>query len=125
MDNLTPEQIKQMIAMLHSMLPNEDNSINKQENTEQEFTSNIKTKKVSTRQQSFKNKFIDMPEKNMHKEDREIDKILAVSHPTPRIRKAPLIDVTCRVCGKREKVPSSIVMDGSRYKCNKCCSGAG
>jgi hypothetical protein len=81
MDNLTPEQIKQMIQMLQSMLPKD---VSKAEEAEDEFVSTIKTKKVSAKKSNFKNKFNDMAEKNMHKEDIEIDKKLHTADPTPR-----------------------------------------
>lgn len=112
-----PEQIKQLIAMLQNMLPKEE-----------ETNSVIKTKSVrtSSKKKQLKNKFLDMPEKDMHKADSVIDKKLAVHPPTPRNRKFSKIDVKCRTCGKYEKVNPSIVPEQiDRYKCNKCSSSSG
>lgn len=108
--------------MLQNMLTAEESKETEQDD---DFVSTIKTKKVSTKKSNFKNKFLQMSEMHLHKEDREIDKQLSVSPPTPRNRSNALIKVTCRVCGKVEEISGSLVMDQSRYKCNKCCSGAG
>lgn len=121
--DLTPDQIQQMIAMLQSMLPKNDN-IDTQEQ-EEEFVSSIKTKKVSMKKNTFKNKFNDMAEKNMHKEDIAIDKKLNISNPTPRRKGNSLTEVQCRVCGKKETINAGLIVDKTRYKCNSCASGAG
>lgn len=120
MDNLTPDQIKQMISMLSAMLPQDAGT-----NDDDEFVSSIKTKKVTSKKSNFKNKFLEMSEKNLHKEDTEIDKLLSVTAPTPRNRNNSTVKVRCRVCGKQEDISASLVLDKDRYKCNKCCSGAG
>lgn len=119
--DLTPDQIQQMIAMLQSMLPKNDNI----ETQEEEFVSSIKTKKVSMKKNTFKNKFNDMAEKNMHKEDIAIDKKLNISNPTPRRKSNSLTEVQCRVCGKKETINAGLIVDKTRYKCNSCASGAG
>lgn len=124
--DLTPEQIQQMITMLQSMLPNSSTKIEEQEEEDTEFVSTIKTKKVSSGKKSnFKNKFNDMPEKNMHKEDVLIDQKLNVSGPTPRRKNNSLTEAQCRVCGKKEVISAGLIMDKSRFKCNNCSSGAG
>lgn len=120
---LSPNQIKQMIALLQTMLPQDgDNAVE-----EEERESPIKTKKttVSKSKNKYKNKFLSMDEKNMHKEDSEIDKKLCVSPPVARNREASLVKVKCRVCGKSEQVSIGMVGDGDRYKCNKCSISAG
>jgi transposase-like protein len=62
-----------------------------------------------------------MFEKNMHKEDVEIDKKLAKHPPSARSREFTPVEVTCRVCGKTEEVNPSLIYDApNRYKCNKC-----
>lgn len=118
-----PEQIKQLISLLQNLLPEE----NKEEEEEEEFSSKIKTKTRSSKSKNnAKNKFLQMPERNMHKDDIEIDKKLAVNAPTPRTRKFEPVNVRCRVCGKQEKVNPGIVADSvDRYKCNKCAGSAG
>lgn len=118
-----PEQIKQLISLLQNLLPSEETE--KPEESEQ-FSTKIKTKTRSSKnKEKNNNKFLSMPERNMHKEDIEIDKKLSVNPPTPRTRKFEPIDARCRVCGKTEKVNPSIVSDSDRYKCNKCSSSAG
>lgn len=72
------------------------------------------------------NLFLDMPEKDMHKNDVAIDQKLKSSQPVVRNRTAALIDVKCRVCGKEESVSGQLIVDGvNRYKCNGCARGAG
>ncbi len=119
LDIKNPEQIKQLIALLQNLLP-EDND---QEHTE----SKIKTKTRSAKNRpKQKNKFLDMPEMKMHKDDSKIDEKLSVAPPTPRTRKFNPIDVKCRVCGKQEKVSPSVIPESvDRYKCNKCSGSAG
>jgi hypothetical protein len=125
--NLDPQQIQQMILMLQSMLPKQDNPLSEQ---------NIpKTKKKSPRTNNkskesipnlSNNKFDAMVEKRMHKEDIEIDKKLIVQPPVPRTRAFNLVSATCRVCGKKENVNPVLITDSlDRYKCNKCSGAAG
>ena len=66
------------------------------------------------------NKFETMDVRGMHKDDVEIDRVLNVKPPSPRTRKYNSVDVTCRSCGKREKVNPVLVTEASRYKCNAC-----
>lgn len=110
MDNLTPDQIHQMISLLQSMLPKEEAE------TKQTTNRSNKSKKPSR-----DNKFNDMMEKNMHKEDVELDKKLSIHPPVPRTRHFKGIDVQCRICGKRERVNPALIPESvERYKCNKC-----
>lgn len=123
MDNLTPEQIKKMISLLQSMLTDEqpEVTIEKEEAEQNAITTRNKKPRVSNI-----NKFDEMMESNLHKDDIEIDKKLAKYAPTPRLRKFQPISVVCRVCGKKESISPSLVHDSvDRYKCNKCSQGAG
>jgi len=122
-----PEQIKQLISLLQKMLPSDDNKDKDNDKDDSSFESPIKTKSArANRTKSPKNKFLDMQEKNMHKEDIAIDKKLSISSPTPRNRKFKLIEVRCRSCGKKEKVNPAIVPDSvDRYKCNNCSTTSG
>jgi|694.fasta_scaffold06833_9 hypothetical protein len=115
--DLSPKQIQQMIDMLQLMLDNQSSETNTEVEDEPTPT---KTKKSN-----FYNKFSDMPEKNMHKEDVEIDQRLQQKPPMPRTRKTNLVSVKCRVCGKQDKVSPSLVISTDRYKCNKCSISAG
>jgi hypothetical protein len=126
--NLDPQQIQQMIMMLQAMLP-------KQDGQESSGQSDTKSKKKSPRSnnknkptitKTSTNKFDSMMEKRMHMEDIEIDKKLIVQPPVPRARAFNLVNVVCRVCGKRESVNPVLITDSiDRYKCNKCSGAAG
>ncbi len=113
-----PEQIKQLIGLLQSLLPSEDLSNNKTKKP----TRTRKTKKEKSKQNDklVNNKFLEMAEANMHKDDLAIDKKLAKFPPTPRSRKFISIEVRCRSCGKTEQVNAVLVHDKDRYKCNRC-----
>ena len=67
-----------------------------------------------------------MPERNLHKEDVQIDKMLQKVPPVSRNRKTSFVDVCCRVCGKKEKINASLLFEAiDRYKCNKCSINPG
>lgn len=122
-----PEKIQELIALLGSLLT---------ESGEEEKKPQTKTtrrkrtaKKQTTSKKSEKNKieettnkFLDMPEMHMHKEDNAIDAKLQKFAPTPRTRShASTVSVRCRVCGKQEEINTSLLFEGAnRYKCNKC-----
>lgn len=125
------QDIKQLITILQKMLvDNQDEKMlssskaSTKKTTKSNDSSVIKThnKKIST---EHYNKFIDMPEKDMHKEDTEIDKKLNKNGPTPRTRSFNFVDVTCRVCGKKESISPALVDSISRYKCNTCATSSG
>lgn len=118
MDNLTPDQIKQIIQMLQSMLPAEPVTTETQE----------KPKPIASKSntKTFINKFDQMQEAHLHKEDIAVDKVLSVYGPTPRTRHFDPIDVQCRVCGKKESINPNMLHDApSRYKCNDCSRSPG
>jgi hypothetical protein len=117
-----PEQVQALITLLSSLLPQND----KVETDEEAPTNNIRTKKVKRDKKKNNNKFLSMPEFKMHKEDVEIDKLLQVHPPTARQRDTPLVDVVCRVCGKKETVSTTLASENrGRYKCNTCSTNAG
>ncbi|MEX0597956.1 MAG: hypothetical protein WD512_15815 [Candidatus Paceibacterota bacterium] len=129
MDNLSPEQIQAMIAMLQHMLPNKNNeeteNFSVKKTKRKNSSSNTQSKSTGGREQHY-NKFVDMPEKNMHKEDIIVDKKLIVQAPVPRGRPFKPVNVVCRVCGKKEKVSPGLVPESfDRYKCNKCSAVSG
>lgn len=116
-----PEQIKQLIEALQNMLPKN----NTEENNFDDSKIKTKSTKLSKSNRN-KNKFLDMPEKDMHKADIKIDKKLSINPPTPRSRKFSTIEVCCRSCGKKEQISPQLVPDSrDRYKCNKCSSSGG
>lgn len=128
MDNLSPQQIQQMIQLLQSMLPDDsvaqnDSVADEQESIKKPKTS-IKPKARKTNKPKRENKFDEMNEKFMHKEDVAIDQKLIVQPPVPRARKFKMLDAMCRVCGKKEKI-NPVLMTESGYKCNKCSASPG
>lgn len=124
--NVEPEKIQALISILQSMLSPDDNQ-DAQEITEEKSIS--KTKKSNKKDTKIKkqgtNKFDNMPEMRMHKEDIAVDKKLSIHPPVPRARPFELLNVQCRVCGKKENVNPALLSDYDRYKCNKCSSSAG
>tara|TARA_A100001201_G_scaffold141676_1_gene137699 strand:- start:1586 stop:1963 length:378 start_codon:yes stop_codon:yes gene_type:complete len=123
-DNLSPKQIKQMIKMLSAMLPEDDEPAVEQQSEPQFSNSAIKSKNID-RKSPRVNKFEQMAEFNMHKEDVEFDRKVSKLPPVPRTRKYNAINVKCRVCGKEESVSPTLIESVDRYKCNKCSSMAG
>lgn len=137
-----PEQIKNLILLLQSMLPDttdpvpvtkkkrKKKSVKLQdqeiEDSSLSFNTKIKTKNKRSPQPSSINKFEKMSEFNMHKDDGEVDKKLAKHPPVARTRDFEPISVVCRICGKKEDVSPALVYEGpSRYKCNNCSTQAG
>lgn len=111
-----PEKIKDLITLLSSLLPQQEQTAN--------TTEVIATKKINTKQKR-ENHFLSMPEAKMHKEDCEIDKKLQKYPPTVRNRPINYVDVRCRVCGKSENIAESLVDSVDRYKCNNCSRSPG
>ena len=113
-----------LIAILQKGLTDEEEELQYKEAPTP--TKKKTTKKKTTKNPPRVNKFDSMPEKDMHKELTEIDKVLwGDRKPIPRTRKSTMTKARCRICGKTENVSSSLVDSHERYKCNKCaaCSG--
>lgn len=120
-----PDQIKTLISVLQSLLPTED-----KENATEETPQNQKIKtrgpRKKTDSQKSINKFEKMSEFAMHKDDIAIDKALSKHPPVGRMREFEMVDVVCRICGKKETINPSLLFDSkSRYKCNNCSTQAG
>jgi hypothetical protein len=121
---LEKEDIKQLIAILQKgLVEDEEKGLE---------VSKTKTKKGVIKNKSrnsseeHENKFLQMAEKNMHKSDSLIDKKLKKFPPTPRNRPASMVNVVCRVCGKKDFVSSQILPESAaRYKCNNCATTGG
>lgn len=122
LENLSqnPEQIKQLIGLLQSLLPQEEKAKPTRKTTKKSNPSN-KSKKIDN------NKFLSMPEMVMHKEDTvKFDRKVIKQPPTPRLRTYNAIEVTCRSCGKKGKINPALLVDSvERYKCNTCSTSAG
>lgn len=97
-----PEQIKALIQVLSSLLSTDTVKVTNQEDNQK------------------KNLFDKMMEKNLHKEDIEIDKKLSRYPPTERNRPFEFVEVKCRCCGITQKVHPNLAFDKDRYKCNRC-----
>jgi hypothetical protein len=124
--NLDPQQIQQMILMLQAMLPKQEESVSEKDSKAKKKAPRTNNKSKASISKSSNNKFDEMMEKRMHKEDIEIDKKLIVQPPVPRSRPFNLVSATCRVCGKKENVNPVLITDSlDRYKCNKCSGAAG
>ena len=131
-----PEKIKDMIAMLQALLPQTDSEdkpkktpkktkATKAKNSTAQSTKTTRAKKSKVTTEGSTNKFLQMQEMYMCKEDTAIDKKLSKNPPIPRTRHFELITVKCRVCGRSEEVNPGLVYDASRYKCNNCSSAQG
>lgn len=124
-----PEQIKQLIDILQKLLPQTEEVSSEQlgepeKATPVEFQKSFKNNRKNQYGMD-RNKFEDMPEKNMHKEDSLVDKQLTKHPPVARAREFEPIKVTCRVCGKTDTLNPSLVESSTRYKCNRCAASAG
>lgn len=127
-----PENVKLLINLLQSLLPNANETATQAETPKTESPKKVSKLKTKSRQRrkpsedDFENKFAKMPEFSMHKEDASIDKKLAKHPPVSRMREFDPVEVTCRVCGKTEIVTPGLVFEGAaRYKCNNCSTQAG
>lgn len=117
---LEKEDIMALIAILQKGLTDDEEGLHSEEPPPRKKKSQKTTKTRMT------NKFDSMSERNMHKQDSKIDKLLwGETHPTDRGRPSTLIQVRCRVCGKSEQVSSSMIESPERYKCNKCAATSG
>jgi hypothetical protein len=126
MDNLTPEQIHQMISMLKNMLPDQEAKDKETDEDKRVSDTPIKNRPSKKISGTFSNKFDQMMEAKLHKEDIEIDKALSVYGPTPRQRKFEPVKVLCRLCGKSEMVNPAVLSESKdRYKCNACSRSPG
>lgn len=119
-----PEQIKLLINVLQSLLP--DSGVEKQKPKIKRTKKPPKNNKSKTKDNDDTNKFLTMGIKDLHKEDSLIDKALRKFPPTPRNRSFRPVSVVCRSCGKKETISPSLVYESpDRYKCNKCSTNAG
>ena len=125
MNNNKKEAVEQIYKLLMSLIDEDDNveqipQTNKSKPKQTKKTTNSKKNSIRS-----SNKFDSMPEKNMFREDVEIDKKLSVVEPCPRTRSFRTIEVSCRVCGKTEKLNPVLVNEPTRYKCNSCSKSGG
>lgn len=125
-----PEKIKDMIAMLQALLPKGEDDVASSKTAKPKTTKGKSNKPSAAKAKKSKspnstNKFLEMQEMYMHKDDAAIDKKLSKNAPIPRTRHFSSVTVKCRVCGRSEEVNPGLVYDVSRYKCNNCSSTQG
>jgi hypothetical protein len=129
----TVEQIYKLLLALIDDNTKKESVIEESIETKPKKTRKTKPKKqqetfnVTDREQKskFTNKFDSMPERNMFKDDVEIDRKLRVMEPCPRTRSFHTIEVTCRVCGKKDNINPVLANETTRYKCNTCARSGG
>jgi lysyl-tRNA synthetase class I len=123
---LDNDDIKQLIAILQKGLSTNTDPVEDDIPEQTPMKTKSKTGVASSPNQNKANKFDDMREKHLHKEDVEIDKVLSRYPPTNRSREFSMIDVTCRVCGRKEEINPALLYDApNRYKCNRCSKEPG
>lgn len=130
--SLNNEDIKQLIAILQRGLTSDEVIENTKVESEQPATkrknkkANTQKKKAGDQGSTSYNKFDNMPEHSMHRDDSRVDKLLIKYPPTQRSREFEYIDVVCRVCGRKDSVNPVLVHEApNRYKCNKCAKVPG
>jgi len=132
---LEKDDILALIAILQKGLE-DDNSVPeetvevapKKKNTVATAKKSIKTRNRSkVKMEKNVNKFEKRQEFGLHKEDSTIDQQLSKHPPVARIREnVEQVSVSCRICGRKEKVNPSLIFEGkNRYKCNRCSTQAG
>ncbi|NDB60580.1 hypothetical protein EB001_19350 [bacterium] len=134
---LDKDDIKQLIAILQKgLVDNNDADTDTDEAVDEspQQESVMPTKKSrpnrglkqkSQKKQKFENKFLEMSESKLHKDDVAIDKKLCKLPPTQRTRSYQQVKVKCRVCGREEEINPVLIESRDRYKCNKCATSPG
>jgi hypothetical protein len=133
---LDNDDIKQLIAILQKGLSSESG----QEESVPETLEKPRRKRgkipkintappkstISSKKSQSSNRFDLMMEKNLHKEDLEVDKLLSKYPPTIRSREFTPVEVKCRVCGTEDSINPALMNDApNRYKCNRCSKEPG
>ena len=134
---LTDEELYKVSKMIQKLARKNSGNKNTQENPENKskvqkkeedgFLNKIERQTGSAKTEPFKkieardNLFNEMPERNHHKKDSEIDKKLSIRPPSERNTRSNLVSVECRGCGKQQEVASVLIpQEIDRYVCNAC-----
>ena len=122
MGDINKNNLKELLLAMLETLDEDSSSENSlTKTTNANTTTNNNSNKARQKRYGGENLFLQMPELSMHKQDVEIDKLLAPKQLTARNRPSTLVDVQCRVCGKQEQISSQLIPESvSRYKCNDC-----
>ena len=127
MNDNKKEIIKQITGLLEALITDDpvDEETPASKPKRKRTTKKKTAKKKTTNPKESKNKFLNMPEMRMFRDDSLIDKKLQVMPPVPRTRTFDPVHVRCRVCGKEEDVNPTLVSEINRYKCNSCAMAGG
>ena len=119
LESLSEEDLFKVSKMIQKLSRKNSSSPS---NKKQRFVSSTRGNDSGGKKESKgENLFLSMPERNAHKEDSEIDRLLSVHPPTERNRASSLISVVCNSCGKTMEVSASIVpQERDRFICNNC-----
>jgi hypothetical protein len=84
-----------------------------------------KARPIQIDRSNHHNKFLEMSERRLHKQDSEIDKKLwGNNKPVPRLGRTSLVEIDCYECGEPQIVsPGLVFKDPERgfiYRCNDC-----
>lgn len=123
--NSSQDDIKKLIGLLQAMVETESSADDDNEDDVESTPIRTKSRNASSKKQQQKNKFLEMQERHMHKDDTAFQQKVSVHPPVPRDRQFEPIKVKCRVCNKTEQVNPALVDSIERYKCNNCASSAG
>tara|TARA_R100000008_G_C3494121_1_gene120250 strand:+ start:191 stop:652 length:462 start_codon:yes stop_codon:yes gene_type:complete len=134
---LSEEDLYKVSKMIQKLARKNSGNKNAEENSEKKskaqkkeedgFLHKIERQTGSTKTEPFKkvegrnNLFNEMPERNHHKKDTEIDKKLSIRPPSERNTRSNLVSVQCQGCGKKQEIASVLVpQEIDRYTCNAC-----
>ena len=120
---LEKEDIMALIAILQKGLTDDESELQYERTPTKTKT---QKKRSAPKTQTKINKFDGMSERDMHKSDSKVDKLLwGDNKPSARRQDSGLVDARCRICGKTEQVNGALAEIGERYKCNKCATTSG
>jgi len=121
---LEKEDIMALIAILQKGLTDDEPELLYEE--EAPIKTRTQKKRSVPKTKTKPNRFDEMSERDMHKSDSKVDKLLwGDNKPSARRQESGLVEARCRVCGKTEKVNGALAELGERYKCNKCATTSG
>lgn len=120
-----PEDLKKIIAILQAVVGLKESDNESEPDDTKKPSIKTKSRQRPSVERTGHNKFLDMQEQNMHKEDTAFQQKVSKHPPVPRSRPFIPISVRCRICGEIEEVNPRLVESADRYKCNSCSGSAG
>ena len=131
LENLSQQDLFKVTKMIQKLANKRGSRPNKDKEPEdfvhqlQKDSRSVSSQRPEQSNDARVNLFESMDEMNEHKEDTEIDKMLNVTPPTKRNRNPNLVEVSCALCGRTDKVSAVLVTDSGRYTCNGCQTRGG